>query len=159
MKQLKFYTTTLYIILSILISIFILSKLFIICFIAQHILKHFEFQLIIYVIISIFLILMILTSIFLKNLYFRIKIIIVIFCFLLFIVFGNMPATKKINNIQQCYKTGICAQGLDATTKDNTTFKINKENCQKYNYKWNNFKHTCDLRSEYNLTKQNKHVK
>lgn len=148
MKHLKFCTIILYTLLCALVSFFILSKLFVTCFIAQHILKHFDFQIVLYIIISIILVFTIFTVLFFKNLPLRQKIITVISCFIVFIIFSCLPEIKKINDIKICYKTGICAQGLDAETKDNITFKINKENCEKYNYKWNKFKHTCDLRSE-----------
>lgn len=148
MNTLNIFKKILYLLFCILLIIFICSNLFISCFISQHVLKHFGFQFILYAIFSIFIILSIITVIFLKNLTLRLKIVITLICSLLFLFLCNLPTMKKINNIKNCYKTGICAKGLNATTKDNINFVINKENCEKYNYNWNNLKQTCDLRSE-----------
>ena len=148
MKIISITNKLLYLLLCILIIVFICSNLFVSCFISQHILKHFGIQFIFYSLFSVFIILSIITVIFLKNLTLRLKFVITILCFIFFTALCNLPAIKKISNIKNCYKTGICAKGLKATTKDNINFVINKENCEKYNYIWNNLKQTCDLRSE-----------
>ncbi len=148
MKVASIFNKVLYILFCILIITFICANLFVSCFISQYILKHFGFQFIFYSLFSIFIILSIITIIFLKNLTLRLKFAITISCFIFFSTLCNLPAIKEISNIKNCYKTGICAKGLKATTKDNINFIINKENCEKYNYIWNNLKQTCDLRSE-----------
>ncbi len=156
MKLFEILKKILYIILCILIIIYISSNMFIVCFIAQHILKHIDFQVLFYFLFSIILILTIILGIFIKKITLRQKIFLTIGCIILFIIFEKLPSVDKTFKIKHCYKTGICAQGLKATTKDNINFVINKENCEKYNYEWNSLKKTCDLRSDkLNKSKQN----
>ena len=148
MKIIHYFSKFLYLLFCILIILFICTNLFVLCFISQHIVKSFDFQLIFYFLLSVTIILVLISAIFSKKLSFRFKIFISMICFLTFIIFGNLPTIKKINDIKICYKTGICAKGLTATTKDNINFLINKGNCKKYNYTWNTLRQTCDLRSE-----------
>ena len=48
------------------------------------------------------------------------------------------------NDKDFCLDTGVCTEGLELNT-EHGRIKINKENCLKYNYKWNDERKTCNL--------------
>jgi len=58
-----------------------------------------------------------------------------------------LPSVKRQHDIDCCLDVGICAEGLEINTEYGRT-KINKENCLKYNWKWNEARKDCNIRYE-----------
>lgn len=56
-----------------------------------------------------------------------------------------MPEVKYNMDLDMCYDDGLCSENIQVKT-DYGKVLINKENCIKYNWKWNEKKHFCDLR-------------
>lgn len=57
-----------------------------------------------------------------------------------------MPEVKYNMDLDMCYDDGLCSENLEINT-DYGKVLINKENCIKYNWKWNDEKHFCSLRN------------
>lgn len=73
------------------------------------------------------------------------KIIILSFLILFILVFGVFYVIKDDKDI--CLDSGICREGLIINTQYGE-FSINKENCIKYNWLWNNEKRFCKIELE-----------
>lgn len=48
------------------------------------------------------------------------------------------------DDLDFCLDSGICAEGIEINTKYGLV-KINKENCLKYGYQWNDYRKDCNL--------------
>jgi hypothetical protein len=87
------------------------------------------------------------------------KLIIIIVILLLFsgkIKQGFVDFITEMNDADRCLSSGICKEGRTIGTKYGEIL-INKENCLKYNYEWDEEKRWCNLYTqEYydNLEKQ-----
>ena len=53
-------------------------------------------------------------------------------------------AVMKFINTDVCLDSGLCAENLEINTEYGL-IKINKENCLKYNWKWDEKKKHCNL--------------
>lgn len=73
------------------------------------------------------------------------KIIILSFLILFILVFGVFYVIKDDKDI--CLDSGICREGLIINTQYGE-ISINKENCIKYNWLWNNEKRFCKIELE-----------
>ena len=73
------------------------------------------------------------------------KIIILSFLILFILIFGVFYVIKDDKDI--CLDSGICREGLIINTKYGE-ISINKENCIKYNWLWNDEKRFCKIESE-----------
>lgn len=73
------------------------------------------------------------------------KIIILSFLILFILIFGVFYVIKDDKDI--CLDSGICREGLIINTQYGE-ISINKENCIKYNWLWNDEKRFCKIESE-----------
>lgn len=73
------------------------------------------------------------------------KIIILSFLILFILIFGVFYVIKDDKDI--CLDGGICREGLIINTQYGE-ISINKENCIKYNWLWNNEKRFCKIELE-----------
>ncbi len=109
----------------------------------------FDFQIILYTILSMMLILGFWSLIFLK-----IKPIFQVLIFLLLLgiqinylkLVLLLPSVNKIFSMELCIDMGICPEGIKMKNDEGVLFEINKENCSKYGYKWNDERRDCNLR-------------
>ena len=54
-------------------------------------------------------------------------------------------AVMKFINVDVCLDSGFCAENLEVNTVHGL-IKINKENCLKYNWKWDEKKKHCNIK-------------
>ena len=94
---------------------------------------------VLYNFISIVFILLIILNIFKKIPKLNLLIIII-----LWIIFNKLPFINQVFNKDTCLDTSICKEGLEINTEYGLV-KINKENCLKYNWFWNDKKKSCNL--------------
>ena len=73
------------------------------------------------------------------------KIIVLSFLILFILIFGVFYVIKDDKDI--CLDSGICREGLIINTQYGE-ISINKENCIKYNWIWNDEKRFCKIESE-----------
>ena len=73
------------------------------------------------------------------------KIIVLSFLILFILIFGVFYVIKDDKDI--CLDSGICREGLIINTQYGE-ISINKENCIKYNWLWNDEKRFCKIHSE-----------
>jgi hypothetical protein len=73
------------------------------------------------------------------------KIIILSFLILFILIFGVFYVIKDDKDI--CLDSGICREGLIINTQYGE-ISINKENCIKYNWLWNDEKRFCKIELE-----------
>ena len=73
------------------------------------------------------------------------KIIVLSFLILFILIFGVFYVIKNDKDI--CLDSGICREGLIINTQYRE-ISINKENCIKYNWLWNDEKRFCKIESE-----------
>ena len=73
------------------------------------------------------------------------KIIVLSFFILFILIFGVFYVIKDDKDI--CLDSGICREGLIINTQYGE-ISINKENCIKYNWFWNDEKRFCKIQSE-----------
>ena len=73
------------------------------------------------------------------------KIIVLSFLILFILIFGVFYVIKNDKDI--CLDSGICREGLIINTQYGE-ISINKENCIKYNWLWNDEKRFCKIESE-----------
>ena len=73
------------------------------------------------------------------------KIIVLSFLILFILIFGVFYVIKDDKDI--CLDSGICREGLIINTQYGK-ISINKENCIKYNWLWNDEKRFCKIESE-----------
>ena len=73
------------------------------------------------------------------------KIIVLSFLILFILIFGVFYVIKVDKDI--CLDSGICREGLIINTQYRE-ISINKENCIKYNWLWNDEKRFCKIESE-----------
>ncbi|GBF23358.1 hypothetical protein tpqmel_0762 [Candidatus Gastranaerophilus sp. (ex Termes propinquus)] len=73
-----------------------------------------------------------------------------IFLFALFMCAPNMlPTVEKAFDKDSCLDTGVCKEGLEINTEYGK-IKINKENCLKYGFAWDEKRKWCDVRKSQN---------
>ncbi len=63
---------------------------------------------------------------------------------LIIILFLSLFFLLKIINTDVCLDSGLCTENLEVNTEYGL-IKINKENCLKYNWKWNEKKKYCNM--------------
>lgn len=110
-----------------------------------------DFQIILYIILSTALIMG-----FWSLLFAKIKPVrkILAFLFLLCIqlnyleISNVLPSVRKIFDMELCMEMNICPEGIKIKNDEGVLFKINKENCIKYNYKWDEQNRSCDMNSK-----------
>ena len=94
---------------------------------------------VLYNFISIVFILLIILNIFKKIPKLNLLIIII-----LWIIFNKLPFINQVFNKDTCLDTSICKEGLEINTEYGLV-EINKENCLKYNWVWDDKKKSCNL--------------
>ena len=63
---------------------------------------------------------------------------------LIILLFLSLIFLLQIINTDVCLDSGLCAENLKVNTEYGL-IKINKENCLKYNWKWNEKKKYCNM--------------
>lgn len=61
------------------------------------------------------------------------------------LMFDYMPEVKYNMDLDMCLDDSICSENLEIDTEHGKIL-INKENCLKYNWKWNDERRFCDIR-------------
>lgn len=110
-----------------------------------------DFQIILYIILSTALIMG-----FWSVLFAKIKPVrkILAFLFLLCIqlnyleISNALPSVRKIFDMELCMEMNICPEGIKMKNDEGVLFEINKENCIKYGYKWDEQNRNCDMNSD-----------
>jgi len=110
-----------------------------------------NFQIILYIILSTALIMS-----FWSLLFAKIKPVrkILVFLFLLciqlnYIEISNvLPSVRKVFDMELCMEMNICPEGIKIKNDEGVLFEINKENCIKYKYKWDEQNRSCDMDME-----------
>lgn len=140
-RFLKTLFKVLFIILKLLFCLFI--TLFVGYFAVIISFGGFDWQILLYEIISIFTIvgIWIVPFVKVKN---RTAIVYVLMFILWFSSFNIIPSVKKQIDIDDCLDSGYCSEGLSINTEYGT-IEINKENCLKYNWTWNEEQKYCKL--------------
>ncbi len=96
---------------------------------------NYGIQLALYQLLSLLLIILFIIFPFIKEKIFN-RILWILFFVWLFLI-KLFPDIKNSFAIDTCLDTGICTDGLEINTEYGLV-KINKENCIKYNWKWEN---------------------
>lgn len=65
------------------------------------------------------------------------------FLFLYIILARTLPDIKKHYDVDICLDSGICSEGIEVNTEKGKIL-VNKENCNKYKYEWNEIKKYCN---------------
>lgn len=140
-KFLKTLLKVLFNLLKLLFCLFI--TLFVSYFAILVIISKFDLQILLYEIISIFTIVGIWAVSFVKvkN---RTTIIYAIIFISWFVLLNTLPSVKKQIDIDDCLDSGSCSEGLFINTEYGK-IEINKENCLKYNWTWNEERKYCQL--------------
>ena len=94
---------------------------------------------ILYNLISVFFVILIILNLFNKIPKLNIFLIIIFW-----IIINRLPFINKVFYKDTCLDTSICKEGLEINTEYGL-IKINKENCLKYNWVWDNEKKSCNL--------------
>lgn len=111
----------------------------------------FDFQIILYIFLSFMLVIGLWSLIFVK--------IKPVFKFLIFLLLLSiqvnylklailLPSVNKIFDMELCIDMGICPEGIKMKNEKGILFQINKENCIKYGYKWDEQNRSCDMEIE-----------
>ncbi len=106
--------------------------------------SKFDWQILLYEIFSIFTIIGIWIVAFVKVKK-RTAIIYALIFILWFGFLDMLPSVKKQLDIDDCLDSGSCAEGLFINTEYGK-IEITKENCQKYNWTWNEERKYCKLK-------------
>ena len=65
----------------------------------------------------------------------------------LWITFIRIPSINRVFDKDYCLDSAICAEGLELNTEYGL-IKINKENCLKYHWKWDDKSRYCNMRND-----------
>lgn len=76
-----------------------------------------------------------------KNCFFIFLLVLIL---ILFLIKGLFWFANLRDNLDFCLDSGICAENLELNTEFGKII-INKENCLKYNWEWNEEKRFCDV--------------
>lgn len=138
----------LYIIFCVLGSGLVLFYTFIILF--HAIFTGFDVQILLFIVFSVFMIAGFWLLKFIR-ISIRFKIIIFTALFVLLLNYINLsskiPSVSKVLDKDICLDCGICKEGLELNTNYGLV-TINKENCMKYNWLWNEEKKYCNVEPE-----------
>jgi len=132
-------------------SLYIMFFLFIILLHSFFTDNGFDFQIIFFTFLSAALIIGFWSLIFVKK-----KPLFKILIFLLLLgvqlnylkIFTLLPSVKKIFDMELCIDMGICPEGIKMKNSEGVLFEINKENCIKYGYQWEEQNRSCDMEIE-----------
>ena len=69
----------------------------------------------------------------------------VLFLIIHILLTGYLPQVQKEFNIHDCIDNSTCVEGLKIMTEQGT-ITINKENCIKYGWEWNEKRKMCQIR-------------
>lgn len=158
MNIIKFFLKFFQIIFNLLISSIIILWL---TYLGSYILnfKIINFQIVIHYILAIILMVCLWWNLFKKIKLYKLIIVIILFLSSVFLPritdlldFSNSYEDKNLNlieikkfiNTDVCLDSGLCAENLEINTEYGL-IKINKENCLKYNWKWDEKKKHCNL--------------
>lgn len=141
----------LYSIFSAICTLFVAYNVFVVSAHSLFTDNGFDFQIIIYFILSFFLVIGLWSLIFVK-----IKPILKVVIFLLLLgiqvnylkLATLLPSINKIFDMELCIDMGICPEGIKMKNDEGVLFEINKENCIKYDYQWNEQNRSCDMNSK-----------
>ena len=141
-RVVKFLYKVLFTLLKLLFCLFI--TIFVSYFAVLIIFYKLDLQILLYEIFSIFTIIGIWIVAFakVKN---RTAIIYALIFILWFGFLDLLPSVKKQFDIDDCLDSGACAEGLFINTEYGK-IEITKENCQKYNWTWNEKRKYCKLK-------------
>lgn len=146
--MLKKVPNKLYIIFCIISSFFVMFHTLII--LVHSIFADFDVQILLFIVFSVF---MIASFWLLGFIRISIQVKILIFTALFFLLLNYINISSKIPTISKildkdiCLDTGICKEGLEVNTNHGLV-TINKENCIKYNWLWNEEKRYCNVEPE-----------
>lgn len=109
--------------------------------------EYIDWQILLYIVINLLLMIGLWLISFIKT-----KLYIKIFYFILFTLyfysyffFGiSLPSVRYQFDQNYCVEDGICGEGT-YTYKDGQRIIINKENCLKYKWQWNEDSKSCDI--------------
>ena len=76
-----------------------------------------------------------------KNCFFIFLLVLIL---ILFLIKGLFWFANLRDNLDFCLDSGICTENLELNTEFGKII-INKENCLKYNWEWNEEKRFCDV--------------
>lgn len=141
-KFLKLLYKVLFTLLKLLFCFFI--TIFVVYSAAITSVGKFDWQILLYEIFSIFTIIGIWIVAFAKVKK-RTAIIYALIFILWFGFLDLLPSVKKQLDIDDCLDSGTCAEGLFINTEYGKV-EINKENCLKYNWTWNEEQQYCKLK-------------
>lgn len=141
-RFLKLLYKVLFTLLKLLFCLFI--TIFVSYFAVLIIFYKFDLQILLYEIFSIFTIIGIWIVAF-EKVKKRTAIIYALIFILWFGFLDMLPSVKKQLDIDDCLDSGSCAEGLFINTEYGK-IEITKENCQKYNWTWNEERKYCKLK-------------
>ncbi len=77
------------------------------------------------------------------------KIKTVIIIVILILIFSGKLEKMRVafSELNMCFDIGVCAEGITVGVGKESV-KINKENCLKHNWKWNDEKKYCNTRTQ-----------
>lgn len=140
-----------YSIFAVICTLFVAYNMFIVLAHSFFTDNGFDFQIILYIIVSNALIMG-----FWSLLFVKIKPVrkILAFLFLLCIqlnyleISNALPSVRKVFDMELCMEMNICSEGITMKNDEGVLFEINKENCIKYDYKWDEQNRSCDMEIE-----------
>lgn len=101
---------------------------------------------VLYNLISVVFIILIILNIFNKIPKLNLFIILI-----LWIIFNRLPFINKVFDKDTCLDSSICKEGLEINTEYGL-IKINKNNCLKYGWIWDEKRKRCNMKYRKNLT-------
>lgn len=132
-------------------SLYTLLYLFVVLFHSIFSDGGFDFQIISFTLLSTALIVSFWALIFVKI---KTPVKILIFLLLLGIQLNYLkiaillPSVNKIFKMELCVDMGICPEGIKMKNDEGVLFEINKGNCIKYGYEWDEQNRNCDMEIE-----------
>ena len=141
----------LYSIFAAICTLFVAYNIFIVSAHSLFTDNGFHFQIILYIILSLALVIGFWSLIFVKI---KPPAKILIFLLLLGIQLNYLkiaillPSVNKVFKMELCVDMGICPEGIKIKNDNGVLFEINKGNCVKYGYKWDEQNRNCDMEIE-----------
>ncbi|MDR1167748.1 MAG: hypothetical protein LBK53_02510 [Heliobacteriaceae bacterium] len=79
----------------------------------------------------------------------KIKVLIILITLIILILLPDKIRKMDIafSELNMCFDISVCKEGITVGV-GNESIKINKENCEKYNWTWDDEKKYCDMRSK-----------
>ena len=128
-------------------TLFIACHLFVVLANSIISVKNFDFQIILFTFLSILLIIGLWALLFVKiKIYAKFLFFLLLLCvqFKYLDISLFFPSVKKALDMEFCLDTRRCSEGLEVNTEHGKV-KINKDNCLKYDWKWDDSRKWCNL--------------